>query len=205
MAEPRPGREADLVRACAEGDRAAWEAFVDRYASLVSALARRMLQRRTGQAPDADVDEVASAVFLALLQGDRRLLRRYRPEFRVSTYLGVITRTEVGRWLRAPSRRARSLDAHEGTGTLADARAEEPSAALERTERAEALRGLREALAELPSRDRLLLTLRYVEGLDYGEIAQALRVHRESVGPWLTRARQRLARRVPHLIDWLED
>jgi RNA polymerase sigma-70 factor (ECF subfamily) len=203
VADRVPEPEADLVRACAEGDRAAWVRFVDRYGSLVAALARRMLRHRTGRAGDADVDEVCGAVFLALLQGDRRLLRRYRPEFRVSTYLGVITRTEVGRWLRAPAGRARSLDTGDRGASLEDTRAEEPSAALERGERADALHALRDALAELPPRDRLLLTLRYVDGLDYGQIAEALRVHKESVGPWLSRAKQRLARRVPHLNSWL--
>ena len=210
MADRAPEREADLVRACAEGDRAAWERFVLGYAPLLAALARRMLQRRTGRASEPDVDEIAACVFLALLKGERRLLRRYRPEFRLSTYLGVICRTEVGRWLRHPDRRQRGFgtggDAGDGAVPFdpADPRAESPLGALERQERDEAVLGLRDALAELPERDRLLLSMRYLDGLDYGAIADALRLQRDSVGQLLHRAKDRLARRVPDLARWIE-
>lgn len=210
MADRPPEREADLVRACADGDRAAWERFVTGYAPLLASLARRMLLRRTGRAGDADVDEIGACVFLALLKGERRLLRRYRPEFRLSTYLGVICRTEVGRHLRHPERRQRAFGAGGDGGDRAappepvDPHAESPLGALERRERDDAVFGLRAALAELPERDRLLLSMRYLDGLDYGAIADALRIQRESVGQLLHRAKERLARRVPDLSRWVE-
>jgi RNA polymerase sigma-70 factor (ECF subfamily) len=197
-----PEPEADLVRACAEGDRAAWERFVARYGALISALARRMLYRRLGRASDADVEEVASEVFVALLKGDRRLLRRYRPEFRVTTYLGVICRTEVGKYLRRAGRHA--AYGGEEVAERADPSLESPLQALARREREQALRALLPALERLPPRDRLLLSLRYVDGLDYGRIAAVLRVGRESVGQLLHRAKGRLARLVPALRDWTD-
>ncbi len=210
MADRPPEREADLVRACADGDGAAWERFVAGYAPLLASLARRMLLRRTGRAADADVDEIGACVFLALLKGERRLLRRYRSEFRLSTYLGVICRTEVGRYLRHPDRRQRAFGAGGDDGDRAtppdpaDPHAESPLGALERRERDEAVLGLRAALAELPERDRLLLSMRYLDGLDYGAIADALRIRRDSVGQLLHRAKERLAQHVPDLSRWVE-
>jgi RNA polymerase sigma-70 factor (ECF subfamily) len=194
--------EADLVRACAAGDASAWRRFVERYGPLVLALGRRMIARRIGRADDADVEEVAGEVFLALWKGDARLLRRYRPEFRLTTYLGVICRTEVGKLLR---RRGRApVPAGEALEQHADPSAGSPLAALARDERREAIHGLRAALGALPERDRLLLSLRYVEGLDYGAIADVLRVNRESVGQLLHRAKARLARHVPTLRQWVD-
>jgi RNA polymerase sigma factor (sigma-70 family) len=194
--------EADLARACAEGDEAAWRRFVDRYGPLVSALARRMLARRVGRADDADVEEVGAQVFLALWKGDARLLRRYRPEFRLTTYLGVICRTEVGKLLR---RRGRvPLPLGDAAEDQADPSASSPLSALAGEERRAAVAGLREALLGLPDRDRLLLSLRFVDGLDYGEIAEVLRLNRESVGQLLHRAKARLARRVPGLRQWVD-
>jgi RNA polymerase sigma-70 factor (ECF subfamily) len=184
------------VRRCADGEREAWSAFVARFGALVGSLARRMLQRRLGRAGEADVDEVAAEVFLALLRRDRALLRRYDDRFRVSTYLGVICRTEVNRFLRRAGRQPLPLAPE----------AAEPAAAgpspLERlaaSEREAALGQLRAALADMPERDRLLLTLRYLEDLDYRTIAAAVGLSADSVGQLLHRAKRRLARAVPAL------
>ena len=54
-------------------------------------------------------------------------------------------------------------------------------------------------------RDRLLLTLRYLDGLDYRTIGATLGVNPESVGQFLHRAKSRLARLVPHLQRWVEE
>jgi RNA polymerase sigma-70 factor (ECF subfamily) len=202
---PAPESEAALVAACAAGDASAWARFVPRFGPLVAALARRMIARRRGVASDADVDEVTSGVFLALVAADRKLLHRYRPEFRLSTYLGVICRTEVGRLLRRAGR-AVSLDADadERGGGHADPRAVSPLAALSAQERAAGLGALRAALAALPPRDRLLLTLKYIEGLDYVRIAEVLHLRRDSVGQLLHRAKARLAKAVPELERWVD-
>ena len=205
MNDPHPEPEAELVRACAEGDADAWVRFVDRFGGLIATLARRMLDRRTGRSAETDVDEIAAGVFLALLKGDRRLLRRYRAEFRVSTYLGVICRTEVSRHLRGAGRRTVLLgDDLDGRG-IADPGASTPLALLLQQERDAAVLSLRAALDELAPRDRLILTLKYLDGLDYGRIADVLRVERDSVGQLLHRAKARLAKRVPNLARWVDE
>ena len=193
--------EPDLVRRCAAGDRAAWELFVDRFGPLLNALVRRMLLRRTGAAPDADVDEIVADVFLALLRRERVLLHRYDPTYRLSTYLGVICRTEVLRHLRRSNRLPRDLE--DTTQIPEPPGVRGPARSLEEQERLKAVQGIRDALGELSDRDRQLLTMRYLEGLDYRAIGQALDVNPESVGQFLHRAKGRLARRVPHLKAFL--
>lgn len=212
--------EASLVAACAEGDPRAWDRFVRRFGALVKALARRMLAGRTrdrptgargGGADEADVDDVAGAVFLALLRRDRLLLRRYRPEFRLSTYLGVICRTEVSRLVRRKTPLRSLSEPMAGAGAEgdpwpllpADPRAVSPLRALLDAERRLTLGQVRSALERLPPRDRLLLTLRFFEDLDYGQIAAVLRIGRDSVGQLLHRAKARLAAELPHLPAWL--
>ena len=196
-------QEAELVRRCAEGERGAWEEFVDRYGTLIHALGRRMLARRTGRAADTDVDEIVAEVFLALLRRDRILLHRYNPQYRVSTYLGVICRTEVLRFLRRGRRKPVELDEAE---RIQDREGRPgPLSSLEESERQAAIRTLREALNELNERDRLLLTLRYMDGQDYRTIGATLDVNPESVGQFLHRAKSRLAKRVPHLEAFLQE
>jgi RNA polymerase sigma factor (sigma-70 family) len=175
---------------------------VDAYGGLIAGLSRRLLQRRLGRAGESEVDEIAAEVFLSLLRRDRLLLRRYDPRYRLSTYLGVLCRTEVSRWMRRRSREPLSL---EETGPVRGAVVEpDPAAGLLEAERRAALEALRAALEELGERDRLLLTLRYLDGLEYRAIAQALGIHEQSVGQFLTRAKTRLARRIPHLQRWLD-
>lgn len=195
--------EADLVARCANGDRAAWEAFVDGYGPLIAALVRRMLHRRTGRARDADVDEIGAEVFLALVRRDRILLKRYDPQYRLSTYLGVICRTEVLRHLRRGNRLPHDLEEPgrlpERDGTLG------PSRALEDRERVAAITSLREALEQLEERDRLLLTMKYLDGMDYRSIGDALGINPESIGQFLHRAKRKLAQEVPHLRAFLAE
>jgi len=59
-------------------------------------------------------------------------------------------------------------------------------------ERAAEMALARRALAELSERDRQALLLKE-EGLDYGEIADVLKIEKSSVGTTLSRARRRLA------------
>ena len=202
MTERGADDETRLVRRCADGDEAAWTAFVDGYGTLIAALARRMLARRVGTPAATDVDEVVADVFLALLRRDRHLLHAYDPRWRLSTYLGVICRTAVVRLLRRRGRLTTPLEA------APEAEAPEPNptplGALTSEERTEALARLRAGLDALGRRDRLILKLRFLDGLDYQAIAAALGVKPASVGPLLHRAKRRLKARVPELEAWLE-
>jgi len=183
--------ETDLIRRCADGDESAWSRFVDTQGPRIAGMARRMLHGRTGQAADADVDEIVSEVFLALLRRDRTLLRRYDPRWRLATWLGVLTRTAVTRLLRR--RRRPPSEAVERA-----ARDDEPA-------RRDTRRAILEALDGLGARERLLLRLRHLEGLDYAAIAEALGIEPSSVGPLLSRARARLRDTAPDLEALLED
>lgn len=196
MTDAEPESDAELLQRCAEGDADAWAAFVDRFGPLLAALAQRMLERRGGPRGRAAVDEVVADVFLALLRRDRILLKRYDPTWRVSTYLGVLCRTEVGRLLRRRRRTHAPLEATDEPESVGLS----PEASLEAKEdHGRRVELLREALTKVPPRDRLLLELRYIDGLDYRALAEALAVSEESVGSLLSRARRRLAQAAPEL------
>lgn len=197
-----PQQEVELVARCAQGDTAAWDDFVDHYGPLLVALVRRMLARRTGRAADTDVDEIVAEVFLALVRRERRLLHRFDPTYRLSTYLGVICRTHVLRHLRRGRRQP--LDMEDARHVPAGAAHSAPERGLHAEEHERTLVLLREALQALPERDRRLLELRYLDGLDYRSIGGALDLNPESVGQLLHRAKARLAKSAPDLSRWVE-
>ena len=177
-----------LVRALLEGEVGAWDLFVERYASLVTAVVRKILRGRGLKGAASDVDDVTENVFVALLERDGRLLRRYDPAHKLATYVAVIARTQCHRWLRA--RKAKTNLADEAWGeSLADSGALAVPAGLARTE---ALAAVRESLAELTPREQELLKAFYFEGIDYKELAEKLGLSMNSVGAALTRARSKL-------------
>ena len=114
MTDARSSAEAPSSAAARTGERAAWERFVDGYGTLLAALARRMLARRTGRGRRGG-------------RGRGRLAKcssrccaaagccsaATTPRYRLSTYLGVICRTEVGQALAR--RRGRHRAAVEGS------------------------------------------------------------------------------------------
>jgi RNA polymerase sigma-70 factor, ECF subfamily len=136
----------------------------------------RYLTRRLG---DRDwAEEVAQETFLRALR-QRDLSNERAWLFTVATNL-------VRDAARRESRRRRHLELlrAEESGRMV----ESPASAMERAEeRAQA----RRALEQLAERDREALLMRE-EGLNYGEIAEALGLSVGSVGTTLARARRRL-------------
>lgn len=139
-----------------------------------------------------DVEDLAAEVLLQIVQGDYAVLRQFRHQSSLATYLTVISRRicvhELAR--RAAAREIQS--AHDGSGK-ADVDHEEapkPRLGLENLEEVEKL------LSKLPSRDREIVRLYYLEGRNYEEISTAMHVAVNSIGPILSRARNKLRKDV---------
>lgn len=185
-----------LVDRCVAGEPGAWRVFVDRFAPMVKALARRYLRLRGRFADDADVEDVVQDVFHALTRKDYKLLRNYDPTFAFTTYLGVITRTEVYRALRKRVPVLGDMEQMEAIPNPGAGPGEDASGA----EEAEAVA---KALDELPPRDAEILRLRYLREMDYRSIAVALRIPESSVGQTLFRAKRKLLERLKGLLGLL--
>ncbi|MEE8106604.1 MAG: sigma-70 family RNA polymerase sigma factor [Planctomycetota bacterium] len=186
-----------MVDRCISRQPGAWRQFVDRFAPTVRALARRYLKMHGAFVDESEIDDVTQDVFLALTRRNYHLMNNYDPTYAVTTYLGVITRTEVHRTLR--KRRGH-------TGRLDDvdipAAADESSARLQ-AEGAERADALEQALAEIPVRDAEILRLRFLQERDYKTIARALRIPEASVGQTLFRAKKRLLEKLSFLTPLL--
>ena len=138
----------------------------------------RYLSRRLG---DRDwAEEVAQETFVRALRQPGTLTNE-------RAWLFTVANNLVRDQARTDARRRRHLQLLREE--QADDVVEPVSNALERAQ--DAARA-RRALDELAERDRLALLMRE-EGLDYGEIAEALDLSIGSVGTTLSRARRRLA------------
>ncbi len=181
-------RPIGLVADCVLGLPGAWDAFVRRYAPLILAIARRSLRARgLSPAPD-DLEDICENTFLALVKDDFGLLRSYDDRFALSTFLGVVARTQAGRFARR-----RRIGGSEVDVAELPSRIDDPAVAVEEGDLRAALR---ETLSEMPDRDRQILTLFYFSDRDYRAIACELKISANSVGAALHRARERLKARL---------
>jgi DNA-directed RNA polymerase specialized sigma24 family protein len=92
---PQPLHAGDLalVRRVLAGDLAAWQSFVERYAGLILAMARRYLRSQ-------DQDDIRT-VFVSVLESLRKSrLRTYEGRASLATWLALVARSEVMDLLR---------------------------------------------------------------------------------------------------------
>ena len=162
------------------GDRAAFRSLVETYQHpLTNFIYRTVLNR-------ADADELTQDVFLRVY----RAAGRYRPEAKFSTWLYRIATNTCLNHL-ASTRRARAMSLEDvgqfsKTGRLLQASPQNGPHA--RFERHELRKAVQLALRQLPSRQRMAVTLRRFEGLSYQDIAEAMECSVEAVDSLLRRA-----------------
>ena len=165
-----------LISRARGGDREAFGALVEQYRDNVYRLAYRMC----GNAYDAD--EAAQEAFVAAW----RALPNFRGDAKFSTWLYRLTTNAAIDVMRREKR-------HQTVGDgemmeLADD-ADSPQETVERPEQQEAVQ---KALSTLSEEYREVLLLRYMEELDYAEIAEVLQLPSGTVKSRINRAKAAL-------------
>jgi len=91
----------ELLWKCLQGDKRAWEAFVDRCAPIIFATVRRVMGGRVPPGRGASAEDIAQDVFLRLVQNDFRLLRSYDPaRASLATWLTIVARSVTTDFVR---------------------------------------------------------------------------------------------------------
>lgn len=165
-----------LISRARGGDRDAFGALVEQYRDNVYRLAYRMC----GNAYDAD--EAAQEAFVAAW----RALPNFRGDAKFSTWLYRLTTNAAINVMRREKRHQTV-----GDGEMIEVAddADSPQETVERTEQQEAVQ---EALATLSEEYREVLLLRYMEELDYAEIAEVLQLPSGTVKSRINRAKAAL-------------
>lgn len=174
-----------LIQSARQGDLEAFNHLVLQYQDMVFAQAYRLV---------GDEDSAADIAQEAFISAYRNL-SAYRGGSFKAWLLRIVTNAaydELRRRKRKPSTALEPLDSEdeevESPRWLADT-GESPE---ERVERAQLARAIQHCLDELPADFRVVVVLVDVQGLDYAEAAQVIRVPVGTVKSRLARARMRL-------------
>jgi len=186
---PSPESDEALVAALRGRDPDAGALLFDRYATHV----RRVLVRVLG--PDPELLDLVHDVFVTALESVNRLtepkaLRGWLTQVAVFTARGKIRRRMRWRFLRTVSPQEMPEPEHRPTDF----------------EASEALRSAYRVLGQLAPDDRIAFALRFIDGMELTEVAEACDVSLATIKRRLARARQRfseLSLGEPALAEWL--
>lgn len=178
----------DLLRRCLHREPGSWNDFVDRYLSLIYHAIGYTAHLRSARLGPEDVEDIAAEVLLRIVADDFKVLRDFRKESSLATYLTVITRRICVHEL---VRRQKVRDAiKRGDSRLAQPEPDDAPAAQKGMERLEEVEKLLRRLRN--KKEREIVRLYYLEGRSYEEISTELDVPVNTIGAILSRARKKL-------------
>jgi RNA polymerase sigma-70 factor, ECF subfamily len=170
-----------LLARCLEGTDGAWDEFVDRFLPLIVHVVNATGKLRFGEIPQPTRDDLVADVFLKLVEDDFAVLRRFRGQSSLGTYLVVVCRRIAGRKLAQMSR----VTTTPLTEDPIDRR-EQTDLQLENNEEVQSM------LNKMPTAEATAIRMYHLEERSYQDIGSHMGIPENSVGPLLTQARQRL-------------
>ena len=173
-----------VIEACQQGDRAAFQLLFETYKDKVFSIAVYSIGGDRSVA-----DDVTQQIFLKLFTA----IRQFRGDSEFTTWL---YRLVVNACLDEKRRRRRLLPWGETVAMRNPGEKKPQEKQYARLEVAEAVRG---AIAELKPKFRLPILLKYIEGLSYEEIASVMGCSKGTVASRLNRGHSQLAKRLSHL------
>lgn len=174
-----------LLERCLSRQAGSWEDFVDRFVGLVIHVISHTAQCRSIRLSPEDREDLAAEVFLAVVKDEFAILRRFRGESSLATYLTVVARRVVVRELLKRKPAAVGEAMADGAGNGHD------SESIERLDNLELVERLLDGLSS-PESD--VVRLYHLEGKSYREISSEIGIAENSIGPTLFRAREKMRR-----------
>ena len=187
--------DADVAALAKEGREPAFRELVRRYERPVFSLIFRMVRDREL------AEDLAQDTFIKVLNN----IDRYRPEFKLSSWLFKIANNVTIDHLRKRQLATVSLDGSPHAQTAAEAQAtsleveSRGETALEAIESRELGSAIERAIGKLRPEYRSCILLRHVEGRSYEEIAATLDLPLGTVKTYIHRARHELREALSHL------
>jgi RNA polymerase sigma-70 factor (ECF subfamily) len=175
----------NLLQRCLARKPRAWEDFVDRFLGLVVHVINHTAQCRSLSISPQDREDLAAEVFLAIVSNDLAVLRRFRGESSLATYLTVVARRVVVRELL---RRKTSSTLNDAANAVAHAADGSPP----HEQRIDDREQVERLIDTLDDDEAQVVRLYHLDGLSYEQISSQVGIPQNSIGPTLSRARAKM-------------
>ncbi len=184
IVDPNPftAVDRDLLKRCLGRAPGSWNDFVDRFISLIYHVIGYTAHLRSTHIGPEDVEDIAAEVLLKIVGNDFKVLREFRGQSSLATYLTVVSRRICIQELirRQKNRGSSKWDA------------DMPDAAPAALKGMESLDEVEQLLKALSGKEREIVRLYYLEGRTYEEISTETEVPVNTIGAVLSRARKKL-------------
>ncbi len=189
----------DLLARCLNGTSGAWDSFVDRYLPLISHVVNSTAKARLGGLPDEIRDDLVAEIMLGLVDQDYAVLRRFRGQSSLGTYLVVVSRRIAVRKLAKMRRVSKSASELDANGTVVATRVDSTHSTNSSTANISAeawhvenVEEVQHLLASMPNEEAVAIRMFHLEHRSYSDIGMHFGIPENSVGPLLSRARERM-------------
>jgi RNA polymerase sigma-70 factor (ECF subfamily) len=174
----------NLLDRCLSGQSHAWEDFVDRFMGLVVHVINHTAQSRSIRLSSEDREDLIGEVFLVIVKQDFAVLRQFRGNSSLATYLTVIARRVAVHQLLKRKNSAPLVGGLDATHEASNGQSVE-----KRFSNHEEINRL---LEELEGTEAEIVRLYHLEGKSYREISTTTGMPENSIGPTLSRAREKM-------------
>jgi RNA polymerase sigma-70 factor (ECF subfamily) len=160
---------------------------VDRFLGLVYHVVQHTADMRSVTLNAQDKEDIAAQVLVKVVENDYASLRQFRGKSSLASYLTVIARrTCVNELANRVSVKDKEGGSRAPEHAVAEKINSKPKPGLETLEEVGKL------LKKLPTRERAVVRLFYLEGRTYEDISKELSIPVNSIGAILARARKKL-------------
>ncbi|MBN1912091.1 MAG: sigma-70 family RNA polymerase sigma factor [Pirellulales bacterium] len=172
-----------LLQRCLQRKPRAWEDFVDRFMGLVVHVVNHTAKAKSVRLTPEDRDDLCAEVFLNLVRDDFAILCRFRGHSSLATYLTVVARRIVVKKM-LERKTAAQLGGY--SNQRVDTAGHAPVKRIEDQEEVDRL------LEQLDGTEAQVVRMFHLEGKSYFEISMAVGLAENSIGPMLSRARNKM-------------
>ncbi len=172
----------NLLERCLQRKPKAWEDFVDRFMGLIVHVVNHTAEARSVRLTAEDRDDLCAEIFLAIIRDNFNVLRKFRGNSSLATYLAVIARRVA----------VRQLLANKGVARLSDNSSNVPDSQPSPEQRLTNREEVQRLLDGLDGTEAEVVRLYHLEGRSYEEISLSIGMPENSIGPILSRARNKM-------------